>query len=101
MTQLQMFKPTLSDRFNEYDRDNPDVWDLFKRFTKDALKAGHDRFSSQSIIERIRWETSVQWRGEFKINNDYAAFYARKYHKQFPQCDGFFRPRNSVADNIK
>ena len=93
------FAPTLADRFNEYDQSNPQVWQLFKQFARDAYQAGHGRFSAQSIIERIRWKTSVETRGgEFKINNDFAAFYARKYHEAFPQLDGFFQPRESQAE---
>ena len=93
------FRPTLADRFNEYDNNNPHVWQLFKQFACDAYQAGHARFSAQSIIERIRWKTSVETRGgEFKINNDFAACYARKFHAENPHLDGFFRTRSSVAD---
>ncbi len=99
MTQLQFLKPTLSERFFQYDQNNPDVWELFKMFTTEAIKAGHERFSSQSIIERIRWKTNVESKNsKFKINNDFAAFYARKYHKYNPQYDGFFKTRFSIAD---
>ena len=95
------FRPTLADRFNEYDESNPHVWQLFKQFACDAYQAGHARFSAQSIIERIRWKTSVETRGgEFKINNDFAACYARKFHKQNPHLDGFFRTRHSSADRF-
>ena len=98
MTQsIMTFRPTLADRFNEYDESNPHVWELFKQFTRDAYKAGHGRFSAQAIIERIRWKTSVETRGEFKINNDFAACYARKFHHENPHLDGFFRTRNSSA----
>ena len=77
----------LANRFIAFDHQNPRVWDLFVRFTHEA------------IIERIRWKTNVETRdNKFKINNDFAAFYARKYHKTFPQHDGFFRTRHSVAD---
>ena len=103
MTQQETmtFRPTLAARFNEYDESNPHVWELFKQFTRDAYKAGHGRFSAQAIIERIRWKTSVETRGgEFKINNDFAACYARKFHQENPHLDGFFRTRNSSADRF-
>ena len=93
------FAPTLADRFNEYDNNNPHVWQLFKQFARDAYRAGHARFSAQSIIERIRWKTSVETRGgEFKINNDFVACYARKFHHENPHLDGFFRTRSSLVD---
>ena len=101
------FRPTLAARFNEYDNNNPDIWELFKRFTWQAYKAGHNRFSAQAIIERIRWETSVNWTaeklatpGEFKINNDFVACYARKFNRENPRHSGFFRTRHSSADRF-
>jgi hypothetical protein len=92
------FRPTLAARFGRYDKEHPVIWRLFCAFTKDAIRAGHKSFSARSIVERIRWETSVQWHGEFKINNSFAAFYARKFHKENPHLDGFFRTRHSSAD---
>lgn len=95
------FRPTLAARFDEYDESNPHVWQLFKQFTREAYNAGHGRFSAQAIIERIRWKTSVETRGgDFKINNDFVACYARKFHRDFPHLDGFFSTRESVADRF-
>ena len=53
----------LANRFISFDHHNPRVWDLFVRFTHEAIRANHSTFSAQSIIERIRWKTSVETRG--------------------------------------
>tara|TARA_Y100000593_G_scaffold93896_1_gene190465 strand:+ start:451 stop:852 length:402 start_codon:yes stop_codon:yes gene_type:complete len=88
--------------FLKYDAENPHVWELFKRFTFEAIRAGHGNFSAAGIAERIRWETMISTtpiNGDaFKLSNNHNAFYARKFHDHFPEHDGFFRTRKSVAD---
>ena len=79
--------------FEQYDAKNPQVWDLFVRFTLDAARAGHTRFSADSILHRIRWETTVITTGHYKINNDFSADYARKFIREFPHYGGFFEMR--------
>lgn len=87
------------DAFNRYDEANPRVWQLFKRFAFEAIEASRTRLSASLIAERIRWEVSVATFGEpFKINNNYRAFYARKFEEHFPQHAGKFAFRQSVAD---
>lgn len=87
-------------QFNEFDRDNPGVWELFKRFTLQVINAGHAHYSADCVLHRIRWHTSVDTgRGEdFRINNNYAAGYARKFETEFPRHRGFFRLRASKLD---
>lgn len=63
----------------EYDRINPHVWDLFKRFAQEVKQSGRKQYSAQSIIERIRWHVDTTTRGsDFKISNNCVAYYARK-----------------------
>tara|TARA_R100000808_G_scaffold7356_5_gene21723 strand:+ start:2304 stop:2819 length:516 start_codon:yes stop_codon:yes gene_type:complete len=85
--------------FEDFDRANPRVWQLFVHFAHEVIEAQADHFGSMAIIQRIRWETSIATSGgDYKINNNFAPFYARKFHKEFPKHDGFFRTRESVAD---
>lgn len=86
--------------FDRYDRENPQIYDMFKRFAFEAIKAGRKRLGAAMIIERMRWETTVAAQDdEFKINQNYAAFYSRKFMNEFPQYTGFFTTRASAADN--
>ena len=85
--------PTLTERFKQYHRDNPQVYDLFKKFTFMAIRRGHKRLSAWMIANRIRWETSIETYSveEYKISNDYIALYARKFMQDHPSYDGFFK----------
>lgn len=88
-------KRNLQFAFEQYDKANPQVWDAFIRFTKEAIAAGHRRLSVSLVVERIRWETLIDSRSfdGLKINNNHRAYYARKFHKAFPEHAGFFRTR--------
>ena len=80
--------------FEQYDAQNPSVWRMFKRFTLDAILSGHRRFSADSILHRIRWETTVSARNaRYKINNNFSADYARKFMREYPQFGNFFEIR--------
>lgn len=87
-------KITIFEAFAEFHKNNPRVDKYFKRFTKDALRAGHKNYGAKSIMERVRWETNIKTKGEkFKINNNYTCYYARLFEKDFPKHKGFFRKR--------
>ena len=83
----------LTQRFNQFHNDNPQVYELFKKFTFMAIRRGHKRLSAWMIANRIRWETSIETYSteEYKISNDYIALYARKFMADFPEYNGFFR----------
>jgi hypothetical protein len=82
---------SLKERWWAWHRSNPAVFELFERFTFEALSRGHKRLSAWLIINRIRWETSVVTRdGDFKISNDFIAFYARYFMHKHPEFKGFF-----------
>jgi hypothetical protein len=82
------------ERFNTFHAANPHIYELFKRFTFEAIMAGREHFSVISIFERIRWYTDVETQGDpFKINQNFAAYYGRMFMKDFPVYEGFFRTR--------
>ena len=88
------FKPTNYQKFVEWHGRHPDVYNLFKRFTFEAIESGHQKLSAWFIINRIRWETSVVTdAGDFKISNDKIGYYSRKFMKDYPEYEGFFRTR--------
>ena len=86
---------TLTDKFNQYHKDNPQVYELFKCFTFMAIRRGHNRLSAWMIANRIRWETSIETFtvDEYKISNDYIALYARMFMRDHPEYDGFFKTK--------
>ena len=82
---------TLSEKFEKFHTENPHVYELFKKFTLQAIAKHHKRLSAWLIINRIRWETMVETTGDdFKISNDFIALYSRKFMKDYPQYEGFF-----------
>jgi hypothetical protein len=81
-------------RFELYDKENPHVYELVKKYTFEAIASGQKHFSMASIIERIRWFTEIETTGDpFKINQNYQTYYGRKFMQEFPQHEGFFRTR--------
>lgn len=85
----------LREAFETFHRDNPHVYALFDKFTRQAIKAGHEHFSADAIVHRIRWSTSVETKGdEFKLNNNLVAYYSRLFMLKNPQFKGFFRTRS-------
>ena len=85
--------------FARYHEENPWVYEAFKRLTFQLINAGRQNFSASAVVERIRWGVSIGDYGpdDFKINNNYRAFYARLFHMEHPQHDGFFRTRKQKS----
>ena len=78
---------------------NPQEWLLFERFAHEALSHGHRKISHWLIINRIRWETAiVTTGGDFKISNDYIAFYARLWKAKYPQHKDLFNTKRMIGE---
>jgi len=89
----------LQAEFDRYHQENPKVYEAFKRLTFQLINAGRENFSASAVVERIRWGVSIGEYGpdDFKINNNYRAFYARLFHVEHPNHDGFFRTRKQKS----
>jgi len=84
----------LTDRFEKWDNINPHFYIMFKRFTFEAINKGHNHLSAWLVSNRIRWETTIVTQGNpYKISNDFIALYARKFMKDYPQHQGFFKTK--------
>ena len=100
--QLDMFAPqrgTIEQRFAAFDREHPRVWQLFERFALELVRAGRRHYSADAVLHRVRWETDAGSNGadDFKINNDFAALYSRKWTRLHPEHAKFFRTRERRA----
>lgn len=82
-------------KFVAYDEDNPHVYEWFTRFTNTAIGRGHTRLSAWLIMNRVRWETTIETVSAegFKISNHHFAYYARMFMYENPQYKGFFRTK--------
>ena len=87
----------------EFHKKHPEVWSLFVRFTFEIINRGFQNYSVNAIFERIRWEKDIGGDGinQFKLNNNYTAFYARKFMDMFPEHKGFFRTRTQTSEDKK
>lgn len=80
--------------FEVFHKANRDIWGLFKSYADQARACGRKCYSANAIFERIRWFLDIETKGgDFKLNNNFRAYYARMYHVATPQADGFFRNR--------
>lgn len=90
------------EEFEVYHAENPEIYEAYKKFTFQAIAAGRKYFSSEMVINRLRWYTTIETKNDqFKINNNYKAFYSRLFEKDHPQYAGFFRKRASIADTAE
>lgn len=95
------YSRNLKEKFEEYHKRNPEVYDLFRKYTLRAIQSGYKHFGSQMIIEKIRWQSAiVKGDHDFKINNDFAAFYSRMFIMEYPSYSDYFRTRTSQADEL-
>ena len=78
---------------------HPEVWDLFVKFSFEMIGKGYKNYSVKGVFERIRWEIDAGGDGvtTFKLNNNYTAFYARRFMRAYPQHDGFYRTRKQIS----
>ncbi len=91
-------KPTLEQQWREWIAQNEHVYRLFVRFTREAIATGHKHYSADAIVHRMRWHTSVEARGDdFKINNNFVTFLARRFADEHPKHAEFFRMRGRRA----
>jgi len=98
--QLDIFEGISCDKFPQYHTDNPHIYEAFKKYAFEAINSGRKHFSSEAIINRIRWDSMIRGAGEYKINNNYKSFYSRMFANEFPDYRDFFFMRKSKFDNI-
>ena len=80
-------------------KENPMVWEYFEEYSLEAIRHGHKKISHWLIINRIRWEVAMVTTGDdFKINNDYIAFYARLWKAKYPQYKDLFTTKPMIGE---
>ncbi len=86
-------------RCNEFHKRNPEVWKRFQEIALELIRRGQKRYGAQTIFAIIRWES---WLGDggvtaFKINNDYAPLYSRRFQRTYPEHGNFFSTRRQTS----
>lgn len=92
-----MAKPSIQKQFRSFHKANPHVYRLFRKYARQARRAGHKRYSADALLHVIRWHlfvvTKADPAGAYKINNNYSSRYARMMVKKNPSFKGFFEMR--------
>jgi hypothetical protein len=95
----------VQESFWEYHKLNPHIYRLFKAYAEEVKKTGKKKYSIWAVANRIRWHFDVEVvdpNSNFKISNDYLAFYSRLLMKENPELQGFFstkRMRRGALQN--
>ncbi len=85
-----------------YIEKNPKVWEKFKALAVEAKASGRKYFSARTIVERIRWDTTVTEKDStFKVGDHVSPYLGRKLMAENPEFAGFFRTKESKRDAQK
>jgi len=75
----------------QWHKQNPHIYQAFEAYSLYAISKGNQKLSAWLIINRLRWDAEVETAGgEFKISNNFIAFYARLFMTYHPKHKGFF-----------
>ncbi len=92
-------------RFVKFHQEYPIVYNLWDRFTREAISKGMKKIGAALIMERIRWETSIAIEDarpdgkKLKLNDHHKAYYSRLWMKNNPEHKGIFNTRGVEGDN--
>ncbi len=88
---------TIDGAFKLFHAANPHVYRLLKQLALEMRASGRERYGIGGLFERLRWEYAIKTSGEFKLNNNYRALYARKLMAEERELAGFFQTRTRKA----
>lgn len=92
---------TNAQKFMDFDRDNPEVYQQLKMLAFSLIDKGINRYGIAALFEVLRYHSAIETNDpDFKLNNNHKAFYARKFIADFPCYKDFFelRERKAVTD---
>jgi hypothetical protein len=74
--------------------ENRGVYSLFLKFAQEMASKGRC-FGVKMLAERVRWECLVLLNGDYKINNNYVAYIARRLVMEDPSLGRYIRFRKT------
>jgi hypothetical protein len=91
---------TTAERFERFDHENPQVYVILVRLAREWVdRTGRRRLGIKSLFERARWEIALATSDpDFKLNNNYTAYYARLIMQREADLADLFATRRSAAD---
>lgn len=91
---------TNSEKFDEFHAGHPAVYDVLVRLAREWVAAtGRRKLGIATLYERARWEIALETGdADYKLNNNYRAYYARLVMYQERDLCDMFDMRWSEAD---
>lgn len=83
----------LAVKAERYINENRKVYQMFCHFTWEAVMAGKTRIGARMVWERMRWESEVRGNDDYKLNNNYVPFFARRFQSDYPEAGTIFNTR--------
>ena len=90
--------------FREFHEANPHVYDELRRLALDLKSRGRNQYGIMSLMNVVRWHRAMATTrdaDDFKVNNNFAPYYARLLIRQEKKLAGFFVLRHSEADEVQ
>ena len=79
--------------FFAWHHDHLEVWEAFQFKAIKLIERGVAHYGSKAIFEVIRFEHTIRSGGDFKVNNNFAPYYARLFALKYPDHADFFETR--------
>lgn len=95
LTALAGVPHSTQEKFLDYHRANTQVWEWFEKFALEAALCGR-RIGAKAVAERVRWEAAIERKDkEFKLNNNFVAYYARIFCAKYEAYKNYFEFRET------
>ena len=86
-------------KWGAFHAENPDVYRELRRLALDLYGMGRIRYGMKGLFEVVRWHRAMATTDEdFKLNNNYTAFYARLLMADEPRLGKFFELREQISE---
>lgn len=84
--------------FEAYDREHPEVYTELVHLCNQLKSRGITKYGFSTLVHQLRWHFHVE-RGnaEFKLNQNYSPYYARKLANEYEQFRDLFEFRRLRA----
>ncbi len=85
---------SIREGFNNFNKENPHIYEAFEEQTLKAIENGRTKVSAKLIINWIRWNEFLKSSDKnFKINDAFQSYYARYFVEQNPNHSDVFNFR--------
>lgn len=97
---MLVFDGTIAERFEQFHRDNPHVYRTLVRLAREWVNTtGRRKLGIGALYERARWDLAIATGDpDYRLNNNFRAFYSRLIAAQEPDLADLFELRSSQAD---